>query len=100
MTYQKTMIDDWSLVAQRSSKIVWYNFNMVEPDNETDPGTFFLLLTSEDPMNPSADFVIQMAAYERGEFVQLRNGKYTPVKEQIHWWTTINVPDLCEELCP
>ena len=94
------MIDDWSLVAQQSTKLVWYNYRFDKPDEDTPHGTFFLVLTSEDPMHPSADFVIQMAEYERGEFVQLRNGKYQPVKEQIHWWTTINVPDLCEELCP
>lgn len=100
MTYPSTMIEEWALVDQRKTSLVWYNYTNDKPDDETLPGTFFLLLTSEDPMNPSQDFVIQMAEYAERQFVQWRDGKIEPVKEQIYWWTAIHVPDLCEELCP
>lgn len=100
MTYQQTMIEEWALVAERRTSLVWYNYALDKPDDETLPGTFFLLLTRADPLNMSQDFVIQTAEYQWGKFVQIRDGEMLPVREQIHWWTTIHVPDLCEELCP
>ena len=100
MTYQQTMIEEWALVAERRTSLVWYNYALDKPDDETLPGTFFLLLTLEDPFHPSQDFVIQVAEYEHGQFIQIRNHKAVTVKEQIYWWATIHVPDLCEELCP